>query len=273
MICQFVRYLRSEKGEVKLKENKNEHDVENQEVKEKGLKFIKDQLTFGYISPSNTYPAQIVFMVVSLIFVGISSMAVFASTTNIGWEGLSPFWQGVFIAEAILFSIQLLLCFFTVKANNITQFILLVSYFIYSIKLGFDLFLTIIIFSMDRYIYDDIKILVLFTVLLGVIVLLLSIIYVKKKFNVEKYKDKYINDAPSKSKVRKSIYVLTLPLVSVTGYIFKNDFMSLYGEMLTIFLIAVVVYYGMIIANVLTVFGIYFFITDPSFRIEENLEE
>lgn len=234
--------------------------------------FVKEQLTDGYISPNMTRPALIVFLIVSLIPVGVASAAVFIEDSVIGWDGLSSFWQGVFIAEAILLTIQLLIFLLVRKINNVSQIILVIAYMIFTIKLALDFFLAATMFLMDANMYETVKGLLLAIFLLGIVILLLTIMIVIRMMK----KNKVQVATPTKkkkSKVGTTIFAITFPLGLFIAYLLREDILSIEAEMIYIFLIVMGIYYSIMIATALPVFGVYCFIKYPSFRIEANMKK
>src|SRR5699024_10385637 len=74
-------------------------------------------------------------------------------------------------------------------------------------------------------------------------------------------------DTKKKSKF-KTLFVIIFPLTLITGYLFREDLLSVDGQKVYTMLIAMVVYYGLMINAILPVYGIYFWVKYPSYRIE-----
>lgn len=240
--------------------------------KEEDFIFVKEQLTDGYISPIMTRPALIIFLIVSLIPIGIASAVVFIEDSVIGWDGLSPFWQGIFIAEAILLIIQLLIFLVVRKINNLSQIILVIAYMIFTIKLALDFFLLAAMFLMDAYMYENMKGLLLAIFLLGIVILFSTITIVIRMMK----KNKVQVATPTKKKKGKigtTIFAITFPLGLFVAYVLREDILSIEAEMIYMLFIVLGIYYCIMIASALPVFGVYCWIKYPSFRIEANMKK
>lgn len=157
----------------------------------------------------------------SLLAMGIAYMAANASNSVIGWENLSGFWKSVFILEAILFIIQLAIIILIHGKNNWTQIVLTISYVFYTYKMALDPFVAMSMFAKDRGVYEIFAPLIIFIIILG---FLLHLFLVWRSFKgIKKERDK------SNEKRGNQLYVfipVLFLLVSVTGYIIKNDLLG-----------------------------------------------
>ncbi|MEI3604946.1 hypothetical protein SPD48_04520 [Pseudogracilibacillus sp. SE30717A] len=157
----------------------------------------------------------------SLLAMGIAYMAANASNSVIGWENLSGFWKSVFILEAILFIIQLAIIILIHGKNNWTQIVLTISYVFYTYKMALDPFVAMSMFAKDRGVYEIFAPLIIFIIILG---FLLHLFLVWRSFKgIKKERDK------ANEKRGNQLYVfipVLFLLVSVTGYIIKNDLLG-----------------------------------------------
>ncbi len=225
---------------------------------EKNFIDIRDEIKNGRLSPASIRGGLGVFMFFSLLAVGIAYMAANASNSVIGWENLSGFWKSVFILEAILFIIQLAIIILIHGKNNWTQIVLTISYVFYTYKMALDPFVAMSMFAKDRGVYE---IFAPFIIILG---FLLHLFLVLRSFKgIKKERDK------ANEKRGNQLYVfipVLFLLVSVTGYIIKNDLLG-ENDVLAGMGIFTFLFIALLIGAVEFVKAAYCVIRFPSFRV------
>lgn len=188
---------------------------------EKDFLNIRDEIKNGRLSPARIRGGLGVFMFFSLLAVGIAYMAANASNSVIGWENLSSFWKSVFILEAVLFFFQLAIIIFIHGKSNWSQIVLNISYVFYTYKMALDPFLAMSMFAKDRGVYEIFAPLIILIIIMG---FLLHLFLVWRSFKgIKEEKDK------ANKKIGNLLYVfipVLFLLVSVTGYIIKNDLLG-----------------------------------------------
>ncbi|MGG0656635.1 hypothetical protein [Rummeliibacillus pycnus] len=88
---------------------------------------------------------------------------------TIGWSQISDFWKLFFCFELVLASFQILILLFCWKENNFNQKILSILIIIYGYKMSIDPYVFISYAAMDRGGFENIKIYLLFILLLGLL--------------------------------------------------------------------------------------------------------
>ena len=231
------------------------------QLTEKDFLDIKDEIKDGRLSPDSIRFYLLVFMFFSGIMVGVAYMAVNASNTVIGWENLSTFWQTVFKLQAALFIFQLVLIFLVRGKSNRTQMFLNISYVLYTYKMALDPFIMTLMYAKDQGVYEAYAPLVLGIIIFGFIV---HLYFIKREFT--SLKEENEKKKKSGSLILYALLPILFLLVSVTGYIIKND---LLGDYDILFLLGVgfILLVAVMIGAVEFVLGAYCVVRFPSFRV------
>lgn len=228
---------------------------------------VKDEMKEGRLSPASIRGGLGVFMFLSLLAVGIAYMAANASNSVIGWENLSGFWKSVFILEAILFFIQLAIIIFVHGKNNWTQIVLTISYVFYIYKMALDPFVAMSMFAKDRGVYEIFAPLIISIIILG---FLLHLFLVWRSFKgIKEEKDK-ANE--NKGNLLYVFIPVLFFLVSVTGYIIKNDLLG-ENDVLVGMGIFTFLFIALLIGAIEFVIGAYCVIRFPSFRVNASKQK
>ncbi|MED3651514.1 hypothetical protein [Heyndrickxia sporothermodurans] len=104
----------------------------------------------------------------SCVLIGIPILAIFF-WNSVGWNQLSPFWQGLFYCEGVLLVLQLFILLVCHRETNLNQKILSLSMVIYGYKMTIDPFVFLGFSALDVGVYEDVKIYLLVILLLGLL--------------------------------------------------------------------------------------------------------
>lgn len=234
---------------------------------EKDFLDVKEDLKEGRASPVFVKNALLAFGVFSTFMVGISYAVGISDLGMIGWENLSIFWQTVFLLQACLFSLQIILFFFVKGKRNWTQILMNISLVLYTYKMVLDPFMMVSMFAMDRYVYELFAPIILIIIILG---FLLHLYLIRRYFiEIKKEKRKIKNKKNTQS--RRGKYLLGCTPVfflfaSLTGYIIKKNMLGEY-ELFFVIGVATFVFILIMIASVEFVIAAYCVIRYPSFRV------
>ena len=226
---------------------------------------IKDEIKDGRLSPDSIRFYLGVFMFFSGLMVGTAYAVTSTSDSLIGWENLSTFWQIVFKFQAVLFIFQLILILLVRGKNNWSQILLNISYVFYTYKMVIDPFIMTLMFAKNDGVYEEYLHLALGIIIFGFLV---HLYFIRRKFtSLIEEKEKNKNKKKKKSdKLLYALFPILLFLVSVTGYIIKND---LLGDYDILFLLGVGFFLlvAVMIGAVEFVLGAYCVVRFPSFRV------
>ncbi len=233
------------------------------QLTEKDFMDIKDEIKEGRLSPDSIRFYLGVFMFFSALMVGIGFAVAASSSSVIGWDNLSVFWQSVFWLQAALFLVQLILIFLVRGKSNWTQIILIISYVIYTYKMVLDPFVLMSMFAMNDGVYETFRSIFVTVIIVGI---LLHVYLIRRTF--KELKVKKVKKEKSGNIMYAFIPILFL-LVSITGYIIKNELLGeneiLFGTGALTFL-----YIAVMVGAVEFVMGAYCVIRFPSFRVNPS---
>ncbi|MEI3604947.1 hypothetical protein SPD48_04525 [Pseudogracilibacillus sp. SE30717A] len=223
---------------------------------------VKDEIKDGRLSPDSIRFYLGVFMFFSALMVGIAFAVAASSSSVIGWENLSVFWQSVFWLQAILFIFQIVLIFLVRGKSNWEQILLNISFVLYTYKMALDPFVLLMMFAKNDGVYEKLYPLALGLAIIGFII---HFYFLRRAFRgLKANRDKH-NERKSASSLYMSIPIIFL-LVSVTGYIIKNDLLGS-NDNLFFLIVAFILLVALLLGAIDFVKGAYCVIRFPSFRV------
>lgn len=154
-------------------------------LSEESFSAIKGELIDGRLTMSGMRSYLIGLFFMSSLFVGVS-LAV-ANANTVGWDTLSSGWHWIYYAEGVLFGIHLLLILLCWKNSAFNQKLLSFGIVLFTYKAAVDPYITVLMFSKDRGMYDDYLPFIIVTLIGGV---MLHIIVMVKWLNSLKVKIK-----------------------------------------------------------------------------------
>src|SRR5690625_1615449 len=232
---------------------------------------VKEDLKHGRISPGTIRSGLGVFMVASLIIVGLSFYDVVARDTLIGWNNLSLLWRTIFKAEAVLLILQLMLIIFVKGRSNWSQIVLSVSYVIYTYKMALDPFIMVSMFAKNDGEYEIYAPMILMIIIVGLII---HLYLIRRCFH--ELKNEYVEKDDQVKSEKGNVVFVVMPIIfllaSVTGFIIRNQ---LLGDMENLFILGActVVFIGLMIGTIEFVIGAYCVIRFPSFMVNPPTEK
>ncbi|MEI3614598.1 hypothetical protein [Pseudogracilibacillus sp. SO30301A] len=230
---------------------------------EKDFIDIRKEINNGRLSPGNMRVGLGTFMFFSALAIGVAFAVAASASSVIGWENLSGFWQTVFKLQLILFLLQIILVFFVRGKSGWSHVLLSISYVFYTYKMVLDIYVTLSMFAMNDGVYEELSPIILIVIIGGFAFHFYLVYRSLKNKKVEANKEN------EKGKSGRLIYV-SLPiiffLVSITGYIFKNEILGEY-EILFGLGICTFLFVAVLIGAVEFVKAAYCVIRFPSFRV------
>lgn len=236
------------------------------QLTEKDFLKIKYEIQSGRLSPDSVRFGLGVFTVVSGIMVIVAYMVANASNSVIGWENLSVFWQTIFKLQVVLFLFQLVLIFLVRGKSNWAQILLNISYVFYAYKMVLDPFITMSMFAKDRGEYETFAPIILLILIVGVIFHFYLISRSFKRKKEEKKNKKSGEKEKGGSSFSYAFIPILFLLVSITGYVIKNDLLGEY-DILFGMGIFTILYIAVMIGAVEFVLAVYCVVRFPSFRV------
>lgn len=176
---------------------------------EKYFADFKD-ITEGRLDNSGMFVFNIGTFLFSCVMIGVPIIFIF-NWSSVGWDQLSPFWQSIFYCEGVLMVLQLLILLVCHRETNLNQKILSLSMVIYGYKMVIDPFVLIAFFTMDRGVYENIKIYLFAILLLG---LLLHCIFLYRWIRNIK-KGEYSLHRNNETKKSRSMKYVVIPIIFV----------------------------------------------------------
>ena len=229
---------------------------------EESFSAIKGELIDGRLTMSGMRGYLIGLFFMSSLFVGVS-LAV-ANANTVGWDTLSSGWHWIYYAEGVLFGIHLLLILLCWKNSAFNQKLLSFGIVLFTYKAAVDPYITVLMFSKDRGMYDDYLPFIIVTLIGGV---MLHIIVMVKWLNSLKVKNQKTGKSTEKNKTK---YIVLLPIIFVltglTSMVIKNGLLGNY-EIVFMAFIVTVVYLGLLIAAVEFLIAMYCIFKFPSFSV------
>lgn len=225
------------------------------QLTEKDFAYIKSDLQNGRLSMSGMRLFLIGAFVFSLIMVGIALF----------WAMHAPFWDSIkplFIVEAVLLAIQLLILLSSLTKNNVAQLMLSFSMIIFAYKMVLDPFILLFLMFVGYEVYDVYAPITFILMGLGI---LLHIYFIVNEFIYLKARKK----KRKKKKETKISFVFVgfiFFIVSITGYAVRNN---LFGDFETLFFLVIVfiIYFAVLYGAVDFIIAAYCLVRFPSFRI------
>lgn len=155
-------------------------------LSEANFKAIKVEVKEGRLTMSGMRAYLIGLFFISGLFVGVS-LAV-ANANTVGWDTLSTAWHRIYYAEAVLFSFHLLVMLLFWWNNAFTQKLLSVAVVLFTYKAAMDPFITVLMFSKDRGMYELYLPLILIILVGGLIIHIIVLVkwFKSLRVNVKK---------------------------------------------------------------------------------------
>ncbi len=233
------------------------------QLTEQDFQDVKDEIKDGRLSPDSVRFYLGVFMFFSALMVGVAFAVAASSSSVIGWDNLSVFWQSVFWLQAALFLYQLILVFLVRGKSNWTQMLLIISYVVYTYKMVLDPFVVMSMFAMNDGVYETFRPVFVIVIIVG---FLLHVYLIGRTFKELKVKKSKKNKKEKSGNTMYAFIPILFLLVSITGYIIKNELLGeneiLFGTGVFTFL-----YIAVMVGAVEFVMGAYCIIRFPSFRV------
>lgn len=232
-------------------------------LSEENFSAIKGELQDGRLTMSGMRVYLIGLFLLSGIFVGISFAV--ANANTIGWDTLSTGWHRIYYAEAVLFGFHLFLLLFCWWNNAFSQKLLSIGMVILTYKAALDPYILVLMFSMDRGMYESYVPFILVILVSG---LILHIIVLVKWINSLRPK----GGKKGKPNVKKdSKYLILFPVIflltTLTTLVIKNNLLGDY-EIVFMALIVTVVYLGLLIGACEFIIVAYCVFRYPSFSVK-----
>ena len=202
---------------------------------EKDFGLIKEEVLKGRLTTRGMRRFLLGAFAFSAFLVGLAFAV--ANANTVGWDTLSNGWHVLYYVQGILLSLHLLIILFCWSNNAFNQKVLSVAVVVITYKTAFDPYLTILMFSKDRGVFDAFAPWILIIIVGALILHVFFIIkWIRNLMEGEFNKN-------SSKKSAKSRFTILLPilflLVTFTGVIFKS---GLLGESeLLVFLFIIVI--------------------------------
>lgn len=230
---------------------------------EKDFIDIRDEINNGRLAPGNMRVGLGTFMFFSALAIGVAFAVAASASSVIGWENLSGFWQTVFKLQLILFLVQIILMFFVRGKSGWSHILLSISYVFYTYKMVLDVYVTFSMFAMNDGVYEKFAPLILIVIIGGFAFHFYLVYRSLKNRKAEEVKD---NEKVKSSRLTFVSLSIIFFLVSITGYIFKNEILGEY-EILFGLGICTFLFVAVLIGAVEFVKAAYCVIRFPSFRV------
>ena len=203
---------------------------------EKEFGLIKEEVLNGRLTTRGMRRYLVGTFAYSAFLVGLAFAI--ANANTVGWDTLSNGWHVLFYVQGILLSFHLLIILFCWWSNNaFNQKVLSIAVVVISYKIAFDPYLTILMFSKDRRIFDTFAPWILM-IIVGA--LILHVFFLIKW--IRNLKEGVFNKDSSK-KSAKSKFIILMPilflLVTFSGVIFKSGLLG-ESELIVILFIIVI---------------------------------
>lgn len=227
---------------------------------EKHFAVEKEEILNGRLSMPNALIFLCGIFVYSGAHLGFSFAA--ANANTVGWDTLSPTWHLIFYIEGFLLGFLLLILILCWRITNFNQKVLSVAVVIFTYNAGLIQYLTMVMLSKDRGMYESYIPLIVFILISGLII---HIIVLRQWI---KNMGKRNLEAKPKRRISKtgSIIPVIFLLVIIAGIIMKNGLLDEYELMFGMFIFTVV-YFGMLIGVCEFIIACYCIFRFPSFSV------
>ncbi|WP_172372761.1 hypothetical protein [Sporosarcina jiandibaonis] len=229
---------------------------------EKDFVLIKEEVLKGRLTIQGMRRFLLGTFAFSVFLVGLAFAV--ANANTVGWDTLSNGWHALFYVQGILLSLHLLIILLCWSYSAFNQKVLSVSVVVITYKVAFDPYLTILMFSKDRGIFDSFAPWILM-IIVGA--LILHVFFLVKW--MRDLKAGVFNNSKSK-KLAKSRFIILMPilflLVAFTGGIFKSGILG-DSELLIILFIFVILTICLLYAVCELIIACYCIFRFPSFSV------
>ncbi|WP_405101038.1 hypothetical protein [Oceanobacillus sp. FSL H7-0719] len=236
-------------------------------LSEANFKAIKDEIKEGRLTMSGMRAYLIGLFFISGLFVGVS-LAV-ANANTVGWDTLSTAWHRIYYAEAVLFGFHLLVMLFFWWNNAFTQKMLSIAVVLFTYKAAMDPFITVLMFSKDRGMYELYLPFILIILVGGLII---HIIVLVKWFNSLRSTVKTNEKSSKKRKKNYILFPILFIIIAITSMAIKNGLLGNFEIVFMAFIITIV-YLGLLIAACEFIIAMYCIFKFPSFSVKNFNEK